>query len=738
MLKKLLVLLTIFLLVITKSKASHIVGGEIELRAIKETEATHQVNVNLYFDALFGRAAAEDQNITLYFFRKRDNFLMGTATLPQISDDYIEYSKPSCALGDLQTRLIRYSQKVYLDPNDFDDALGYYIVWERCCRNNAITNIQNPGGSGSVFYLQFPALKQNGKPFAYSSPRFEPIKSDYICINQPFSFNFAGTDPDGDQLTYSMATPLIGSASMQQPMPISRGNSNYPQIQWVSGFSATNAIPGTIPLRIDNRTGRLTVTAGRLGLFVFSVLIEEFRDGKKIGEMRRDFQLKVVDCPKNDSPLVLLREQGKSFFYKENELLFIKAQQGKCFNLLINEKDIGQRVKIEVRPLNFTDSEIKITPSIFTPTSSSDTLKTQICLGSCAESETNTKALVFEVIASDDGCPLPQTDTLRVQVIIEPDPNSIPSVTTDLPNNQKSIVVGTPLTIKVNGKDLDNDKIKLEGKGRGFTLAALGITFPSVEGTGVVTQTLTWTPTCAAVNGKDFLIDFVVSDARCARVKKDSVSIKLNVVARPSQKPSVYTTLTGNAIELTISTVATPIKFDVIAQDPDNDPITLTGAGRGFLLPAVGMRFDNKSGVGKITSPFSWTPTCQNLDGKDQNKFIVDFITEDNSCQPDRFDTVSVSITLYNLQVNYDISPPNVITPNNDGKNDFFEVSNLPPDNCEQVFEGVEIYNRWGDQVFESKERDFKWLADQFSTGEYYYLIKYTRRKYKGALTVMR
>lgn len=724
-------------LISMRSIASHIVGGEIELRAITAPNATHQLNLNLYFDAIYGRPQAEDENITLYVFRKRDNALMGTAFLPQVRDSLIEYSKPACALGDLKTRLIQYTTLVNLKPDDFSDVLGYYIVWEKCCRNSSISNIQNPGSSGSAFYLQFPALKQNGQVIKYSSPKFEPIRSDYICINQPFTFNFGGTDSDGDQLVYSMVTPLLGSASMAQPTPISTGSTSYAPIQWVSGYSATNAIPGAQPLKIDSKTGQLYVTAGRLGLFAFSVLIEEYREGKKIGEMRRDFQLKVLDCPLNNAPTVRMREQGKAAYYNEKDVLRISANQSKCFNILINDINVGQKVNIAVRPLNFTDPEIKIIPAQFTPTSATDTLKTQICFGSCAESE-NGKSLVFEVIASDDGCPLPRTDTLQVYVIIDPQSNNKPTVTTDLPNNQAEILIGKSVTFKVNGVDVDNDKIKLEGKGRGFTLMQLGINFPTIEGTGKVSQTFTWTPTCAQVTGKDYIFDFVITDTRCNQGKKDSVSVRLSVLPRPSRPPEVQTTLVGNSLELTISAAAVPIKFDVIAQDPDNDPIQLVAVGRGFTLGSAGMQFENKSGTGKITTPFSWIPDCKNLNGKDENKYVVDFITEDNSCQPNRFDTVTVSITLKNLLVSYELTPPNVFTPNEDGKNDYFEILNLPADNCTEQFEGVAIYNRWGGTVFESKDRNFKWTGEHFSAGEYFYMVKYTRRKYKGAVTLLK
>ncbi|MFN8355918.1 MAG: gliding motility-associated C-terminal domain-containing protein [Spirosomataceae bacterium] len=720
------------------AQASHIVGGEIELKAVTNQQgATHELTLNLYFDAIYGRPQAEDQQITLYFFRKRDNSLMGTALLPQVSDDYITYNKPSCAIGDLATRLIKYTTLVNLEPDKFDDEQGYYIVWEKCCRNAAITNLQNPGGTGATFYLQFPALKQNGKAIAYSSPHFQPIISDYICINQAFTFEFGATDPDGDKLVYSMAPPFRGTASTGNPTPISTGNTAFSTVVWNTGYSPTNAIPGPIPLRIDKETGRLQVTAGQLGLFAFAVLIEEYRDGKKIGETHREFQLKVVDCPKNDPPLALLREKGKSTFYNEKDILRVAADQSKCFNILITDRNVGQKVSIVVRNVNFTDAGVTITPNQFTPTSTTDTLRTQICFGNCTESE-NGKALVFEVIASDDGCPFPQRDTLRVYMVVDPQSNNKPTVSTDLPNNQATVVVGTPITFKVNGNDIDNDKIVLEGKGRGFSLPLAGMNFPTIQGMGKLTQTFSWTPTCSQVTGKEYVIDFVITDTRCSTGKKDSVSVKLLAVPRTSKPPEVVTTLPGNSLELTVTASTGPITFDVIATDPDNDPITLTGVGRGFVLSSVEMVFENKVGTGRITSPFSWTPDCKALNGKDDATYVIDFITEDNSCQPNRFDTVTVTLSLKNLLVSYEIKTPNVFTPNGDGKNDYFTILNLPPDNCTEQFLGVEIYNRWGGLAYESKDRNFKWYGESFAAGEYFYSVRYTKRNYKGTVSLLK
>ncbi len=72
---------------------------------------------------------------------------------------------------------------------------------------------------------------------------------------------------------------------------------------------------------------------------------------------------------------------------------------------------------------------------------------------------------------------------------------------------------------------------------------------------------------------------------------------------------------------------------------------------------------------------------------------------------------------------------PNVITPNNDGKNDNFVIG----------FKNatVEIYNRWGKQIFLSKDYQNDWGKD-IASGTYYYILTTpTGANCKGWVTVV-
>jgi gliding motility-associated-like protein len=292
------VVIFLWIFVALESRANHILGGNFEMNNTG-TVGYYQLNLKLFFDLARRQVSpTDDNNLKIAIYRKSDNRQMRLLTLnsPNLVGSPFVYTNENCAATQgLKVTTLEFSQNIYLDPAEYNDPRGYYIVWDRCCRNFA-DNIANSLSSGMLFYLEFPALKDAaGLDFKNSSPRFTVPNGEYICKGQPFKFDNGAIDDDGDQLRYSLVTPYNGFSSTTTPIPNPRPSSNYPAINWVSGYGATNAIPSTPVMAIDDK-GQITVTSNQLGLYVFSVLVEELRNGVVIGQVRRDFQLKVIDC----------------------------------------------------------------------------------------------------------------------------------------------------------------------------------------------------------------------------------------------------------------------------------------------------------------------------------------------------------------------------------------------------------------------------------------------------------
>ncbi|HEX8351096.1 MAG TPA: gliding motility-associated C-terminal domain-containing protein, partial [Hymenobacter sp.] len=76
--------------------------------------------------------------------------------------------------------------------------------------------------------------------------------------------------------------------------------------------------------------------------------------------------------------------------------------------------------------------------------------------------------------------------------------------------------------------------------------------------------------------------------------------------------------------------------------------------------------------------------------------------------------------------------PPNIITPNGDGLNDVFIASKACP-------RRLQIFSRWGNQVYEAATYQNNWDGGKQPAGVYYYLLYMADgTKLKGWLEVQR
>jgi gliding motility-associated-like protein len=79
---------------------------------------------------------------------------------------------------------------------------------------------------------------------------------------------------------------------------------------------------------------------------------------------------------------------------------------------------------------------------------------------------------------------------------------------------------------------------------------------------------------------------------------------------------------------------------------------------------------------------------------------------------------------------------PEGFSPNGDGTNDFFEIENVPAN----LTYSLEIFNIWGDKVYQSENYKNDWDGENLPTGTYYYVVKFseTLSDKSGYLTLWR
>ena len=642
-----------------------------------ENSFTYEVKLVQYFDCAQTANPGPDNLITYSIFRKSDGAFMRDGTMFITNQEFVPYTNPDCALGFLCTLKVEYSHEITLDPEEFSHPDGYVIVWERCCRNWETKNLVNPGWNGMTYTLYFPPIVDaTGKPFVNSSPRLFPPLSDYACVNQLFYIDFAGTDDDGDSISYSLAAPLddhqdnnsnIVALPETTPPP-------HPIVDFAPGYTLDNMIPGDPALSISNN-GFITVTPTEVGLYVFSVKAEEFRNGVKIGESRRDFQMLVVDgCNPPDPPEALVKVPGQLDFYKEDDTIVYVASQPKCFDLFVTD-DIGTNVSLNAIAVNFgkegSDLDDIFSFSEGSINSAGDTLKVEVCVSDCPYVQN--EPYLIDLIAADDACPLPQRDTVRVTIIVEPPTNQDPYFVNQNDTNYVNIKWNSQYSTEIIGADIDLDSLSMDyfiiPDKPGYNIEDYGISFNALEsGAGSISSFLNIDTYCRQYDYSDrsnFLLGIVLDDLdTCDILNQDTIFYDLTVELPDNSGPKLtsdkeITDSVNSRPNFSIVEIETNLSgsysMNLFSDDLDNDTLIMNAEGVGFNLEDInGLFSSNSFERGHIEGQFNIDLECVNFPYNDINEYKINFITEDiDFCQETNADTIQLIIKI-NIDENND------------------------------------------------------------------------------------
>ncbi len=684
------ILLALFCFVVSPLMASHIVGGEFEILYLGNYQ--YRINLIYYFDLNNNtftfppqQAQPEQQEptIVIAIFRKSDHALMRNVTLSFLSKSRVSYTQPACSTGEILTDKLIYTTIITLPPEQYNSDSGYYLTWERCCRNYTITNIVSdeppngdpnyPNAAGQAFYLEFPPVVKNGQPFINSSPQLFPPLNDYACPGKPYYADFAGTDEDGDSLVYSLVTPLSTHSSAASPAILRPAP--FPDVKWRAPFNLSNIVNGAPDLHIS-KTGFLTVTPMLQGLFVFAVKCEEFRNGKKIGEVRRDFQMLVVDeCEHAEPPQILGKKlQDATFAFDDNmHVTFTRdvSDENRCIQVQVSDPDAAnvlddfkENVSIRAIALNFKKDMASIVnfPLSTTALLTDGSTKTfEVCFDKCPPFFGG--PFQVGIVAYDDACSLPLSDTLRVTVNIEPPVNNRPQFFVD--NNsvdQISLTVpegSAKRTWTIEAVDNDKDESGQFQHLNMFVLPEPGFVFGDAgmefRLLGQINNTLqaefSWTPDCSVydfTHKTEFNIRFLVEDEDdCNQQSPDTVDFKLKIDLPPDSDPVITTDLPETLVQNGITKkVFESLEFNVYGSDADPFMLKLRGQGDGFQLSDYNILFPSVAGVGSVSSHFSWNIDCEKLNLSQKSDFEFNFIVVDsaNQCQLYKTDTLTIKV----------------------------------------------------------------------------------------------
>lgn len=318
----------LFLLLISASfilEARHIVGGDIEVRASNldgDNMVTYDVTLNVYRDCFQGGIAmitgfgddATTQRATIGIFRRVNGswqFFRSLSVERQFTNgERILPENTSCIEIPPSLCVDRNEYNFTIDLPIHDDS--YLISYQRCCRNETITNIVEPGDQGIAYTYEITAASQQ---IVNSSPSFNNFPPILICVNRPFFFDHSASDDNildpeggaasGNQLVYEFCNPLTAGGPDIFNSTACDGTTPSPEnclppfervVFRRPNFSADNPLPGTVDFTIDPETGLITGTPSEVGQYVLGVCVKEFRDGVLISTLQRDIQFNVTNC----------------------------------------------------------------------------------------------------------------------------------------------------------------------------------------------------------------------------------------------------------------------------------------------------------------------------------------------------------------------------------------------------------------------------------------------------------
>lgn len=413
------ILFLIFILIVsfnTDLKAQHIRGYDLSL--IAQGNDLYKIRLKYYRNIYSINMPA---TIIVNIAKIIDNSIVMNSTLQRVQQNLVTYDSKDCLAPQANTtNELNVYESAATNLSALNSINGYYIVANNCCRMPG-DNITYSGDYGIILTMDFPRLDSNSLYRNNSSPEFKKDPQSDFCVNKSYTLDWEVEDQDNDSLVFSLAQPL-GSSS---PRP-------FIGLPWQNGYGLNlNILDGSPDLTINPQTGVINFTPKYAGQYLVAFKCEEFRNGIKIGEVRRDYTFTMWNCPESPPSLIDSKKRSNSIIdtiyvssptqYENNFNVYdLNANRNENINLklipdtsLYNDILDSNKYNIswgKVSGIKFKGDDIKnLILNDF------DSLKTQFVwlLDSTDIKKTPYK---FKLVYFDDTCPTSLFDTTEVEI----------------------------------------------------------------------------------------------------------------------------------------------------------------------------------------------------------------------------------------------------------------------------------------------------------------------------------
>lgn len=413
-------LLSIFLILSTRSNASHMMGGDITYECI--SPGKYKMTIKVYRDC---RGIPFNSPDIKLFCKDGTNQNSVNYTRTAIND-----LTPTCTGGTApcnpqnQTSAEGIEEHVFEAIVDFNTSpfkamkdagcCEILIKVEQCCRNGAITTI-SPGN----FYTDAMINICNVGNKCNTSPQLSIPPVAYVCCNQPFTYNNGVREViDGDSLSYELGTPLNANnsnetytGSFTQSIPMT------PYCPPNPGVINCRALPNAKPPRgfyFDKETGDIVFTPTKcdeVGVIVMKIT-EWRRDSSTrkmqiIGYTRRDMQIVVKQCPDNNPP-----------YFTGNNKYSVCEGNKICFTLVSKDDPyLPKQTRLDTVALTWNFGIPGATFTIVDPTARE---KEALFCWQTKIGDARSNVYAFTATAKDDNCPRPSSANKGYTVTVKP------------------------------------------------------------------------------------------------------------------------------------------------------------------------------------------------------------------------------------------------------------------------------------------------------------------------------
>lgn len=351
--KNIAFLLILAIFGIQSAFAAHIIGGEITYECLGNND--YRFTMKVYRDCNGGGACFDSQvsgctsgatlDGTVTIFNGMSQFTIVGLDAPVVTSIQPNLSNPCLTTPPN----VCVEEGVYTFTRNLPSSNeSYTISYQRCCRNNTITNIVAPGQAGATYTIE---LTPEAQQTCNNSPVYNDFPPIVICNGVDINFDHSATDADGDSLVYQFCSPFLGGGDDTQSFTTLNGVAPDPDapppynaVPFIGPtYAFDNPMAGNPQVTIDPETGLISGVPIATGQFVVGVCVEEYRNGVLLSTVRRDFQFNVANC----TPTVIADIEETELLNVDDEQVYYVRACGPFDIDFINQSTIVSNISAQ-------------------------------------------------------------------------------------------------------------------------------------------------------------------------------------------------------------------------------------------------------------------------------------------------------------------------------------------------------------------------------------------------------